>query len=80
VSDPNVDNLMEGLSKVLEGATVDLQFEALFATLAKMGVVLGTFRTMMVEYGFSGEWIEDMCGMMFYKFFGQEVSEDDDDD
>jgi len=69
MSDDVDPKLLSAIAEVFEGTAMDLQFESLFKMLARVGVILGQYRAMMLAQGFSTDWIEGTSTTLFERLF-----------
>lgn len=62
-------DILNEVEKIIEGAADSQSIENVFTIAAKVGSWLIAYRQMLIEGKFSAEFAEDICTMLFQKFF-----------
>lgn len=88
VSTPTSDDENEALkqaNEIIASESESINVETIFVLAIRVGLALTNWRAMMIEGGFSEEWVQNASMTLFHKFFAPwyppygERDDDDDD-
>lgn len=74
---------VKAAEEIINSEAEQVNVEGVFSLAVRVGVMLNNWRKLMVEGGFSEEWVQDASMTIFHKFFNPwypPYGEDDDDD
>lgn len=67
--DDAANELLGVVEKIIEGASDSESIENVFTIAAKVGSWLIAYRAMLIKGEFTEQFAEDICTMLFQKFF-----------
>lgn len=88
VSTPDPDDgaaeALRQIEEIVASESEQISVETIFILAIRVGVALNKWRELMIEGGFSNEWVQDASMTLFHKFFAPWYPPfphgDDDDD
>lgn len=73
--DDSASKVIQAASDVIESEQANIRIEIEFTKAARVGMLLVHWRKIMIDGGFSVEWVESASSDIFHKFFPPPIDE-----
>lgn len=67
--DEGAKEALREAEEIIKSESEQINVEVIFQLACRVGVMLNGWRKLMIEGGFTEEWVQDTSMTLFYKFF-----------